>query len=33
MGILKEFKEFAATGNLVDLAAAVVMGAAVGKVV
>ena len=33
MGILKEFKEFAATGNLVDLAAGVVMGAAVGKVV
>jgi large conductance mechanosensitive channel len=33
MGILKEFKEFAATGNLIDLAAGVVMGAAVGKVV
>ena len=33
MGFLKEFKGFAATGNLVDLAAAVVMGAAVGKVV
>ncbi len=33
MGILKEFKEFAVTGSLVDLAAAVVMGAAVGKVV
>lgn len=33
MGILKEFKEFAATGSLVDLAAGVVMGAAVGKVV
>ncbi len=33
MGILKEFKEFAATGNLVDLAAAVVMGAAIGKVI
>jgi large conductance mechanosensitive channel len=33
MGILKEFKEFAATGNLVDLAAGVIMGAAVGKVV
>jgi large conductance mechanosensitive channel len=33
MGILKEFKEFAVTGNLADLAAAVVMGAAVGKVV
>ena len=33
MGILKEFKEFAATGSLVDLAAGVVLGAAVGKVV
>lgn len=33
MGILKEFKEFAATGSLVDLAAGVVMGAAIGKVV
>ena len=33
MGFLKEFKEFAATGSLVDLAAGVVMGAAVGKVV
>ncbi len=33
MGMLKEFKEFAVTGNLADLAAAVVMGAAVGKVV
>jgi large conductance mechanosensitive channel len=33
MGFIKEFKEFAATGNLVDLAAGVVMGAAVAKVV
>jgi large conductance mechanosensitive channel len=33
MGMLKEFKEFAATGNLVDLASGVVMGAAVAKVV
>lgn len=33
MGFLKEFKEFAATGNFVDLAVGVVMGAAVGKVV
>jgi large conductance mechanosensitive channel len=33
MGFIKEFKEFAATGSLVDLAAGVVMGAAVAKVV
>ncbi len=33
MGFIKEFKEFAATGNFVDLAVAVVMGAAAGKVV
>jgi large conductance mechanosensitive channel len=33
MGLIKEFKEFAATGNFVDLAVGVVMGAAVGKVV
>jgi large conductance mechanosensitive channel len=33
MGFFKEFKEFAATGNFVDLAVGVVMGAAVGKVV
>jgi large conductance mechanosensitive channel len=33
MGFLKEFKEFAATGNLIDLAAGVVMGGAVAKVV
>lgn len=33
MGFIKEFKEFAATGNFVDLAVGVVMGAAVGKVV
>jgi large conductance mechanosensitive channel len=33
MGFIKEFKDFAATGNFVDLAVGVVMGAAVGKVV
>jgi large conductance mechanosensitive channel len=33
MGFIKEFKEFAATGNLLDLAAGVVMGGAVAKVV
>jgi large conductance mechanosensitive channel len=33
MGFIKEFKEFAASGSLVDLAAAVVMGAAIGKVI
>jgi large conductance mechanosensitive channel len=33
MGILKEFREFAARGNVIDLAVGVVMGAAFGKVV
>lgn len=33
MGIIKEFKEFALKGNLVDMAVAFVMGAAFGKVV
>jgi large conductance mechanosensitive channel len=33
MSFIKEFKEFALTGNLVDLAVAVVMGSAFGKVV
>ncbi|MBL7755484.1 MAG: large-conductance mechanosensitive channel protein MscL [Chitinophagaceae bacterium] len=33
MGFIKEFKEFAIKGNLVDLAVAVVMGGAFGKVV
>ena len=32
MGMIKEFKEFAATGNLIDMAVGVVMGAAFGKV-
>lgn len=33
MGFIKEFKEFALQGNLVDLAIAVVMGGAFGKVI
>ena len=33
MGILKEFKEFAVKGNVMDLAIAVVIGAAFGKIV
>ena len=32
MGMLKEFKDFAMTGNLVDMAVAFVMGAAFNKV-
>ena len=33
MGILKEFKEFAMKGNLVDMAVGIIMGAAFGKIV
>jgi large conductance mechanosensitive channel len=33
MGFIKEFKEFAVKGNVVDLAVAVVLGAAFGKIV
>lgn len=33
MGMMKEFKEFAMKGNLVDMAVAFVMGAAFGRVV
>lgn len=33
MGMIKEFKEFALKGNLIDTAIAFVMGAAFGKVV
>ena len=33
MGMMKEFKEFAMKGNLVDIAVAFVMGAAFGKIV
>ncbi|MBA4196018.1 MAG: large conductance mechanosensitive channel protein MscL [Chitinophaga sp.] len=33
MGMIKEFKEFAMKGNVVDLAVGVVIGAAFGKIV
>ncbi|TMI73227.1 MAG: large conductance mechanosensitive channel protein MscL [Bacteroidetes bacterium] len=33
MGMLKEFREFAMKGNIVDLAVAVIIGAAFGKIV
>ena len=33
MGFIKEFKEFAVTGNLFELAAAVIIGVAVGKII
>lgn len=33
MGYLKEFKEFASKGNVVDLAVGLVIGAAFGKIV
>ncbi len=33
MGIIKEFKEFAVKGNVIDLAVGVVIGAAFGKIV
>ncbi|MFC6267879.1 large conductance mechanosensitive channel protein MscL [Frigoriflavimonas asaccharolytica] len=33
MGFVKEFKEFAIKGNVVDLAVAVIIGAAFGKIV
>jgi len=33
MGMLKEFKEFALKGNIIDLAVAVIIGAAFGKIV
>jgi len=33
MGMLKEFKEFAVKGNVIDLAVAVVIGAAFGKII
>lgn len=33
MGVVKEFKEFAFKGNVVDLAIAVIIGAAFGKIV
>ena len=33
MGLIKEFKEFAMRGNVIDLAVGVIIGAAFGKVV
>ena len=33
MALLKEFREFAAKGNVVDLAVAVIMGASFGKII
>ena len=33
MGLMKEFKEFAARGNVVDMAVGVIIGGAVGKIV
>lgn len=33
MGLLTEFKEFAARGNVIDLAVGVIIGAAFGKIV
>lgn len=33
MGIIREFKEFAVKGNVVDLAVAVIIGGAFGKIV
>jgi hypothetical protein len=33
MKIFKEFKEFAVKGNVIDLAVAVIIGAAFGKIV
>ena len=33
MGMLKEFKEFAVKGNVVDMAVGIVIGAAFGKII
>lgn len=33
MGIIKEFKEFAVRGNVVDMAVGIIIGAAFGKIV
>src|SRR4051794_16331104 len=33
MGILKEFKDFAIKGNVIDLAVGVIIGAAFGKII
>lgn len=32
-GFLKEFKDFIATGNMIELAVAVILGAAIGRVI
>lgn len=33
MGIIKEFKEFAVKGNMIDMAVGIIIGAAFGKIV
>ncbi len=33
MGMMKEFKEFAVKGNVVDMAVGIIIGAAFGKIV
>ena len=33
MGMMKEFKEFALRGNVVDMAVGIIIGAAFGKIV
>jgi large conductance mechanosensitive channel len=33
MGMMKEFKEFAVRGNVIDMAVGIIMGAAFGKIV
>jgi len=33
MGMMKEFKEFAAKGNVIDIAVGIIIGAAFGKIV
>ena len=33
MGMLKEFREFAVKGNVIDLAVGIIIGAAFGKIV
>jgi large conductance mechanosensitive channel len=33
MGVMKEFKEFAAKGNMLDMAVGIIVGAAFGKII
>ena len=33
MGMMKEFKEFAVKGNVIDMAVGIIIGAAFGKIV